>query len=54
MRDDDPNPMKRPTDRHEDDGVVPFFGTWRAIYTAVVISALVAMVLVALFSRWPY
>jgi hypothetical protein len=33
---------------------VPIFGTWRAIYTAVIVSALAMMGLVALFSAWPY
>ena len=46
--------MKNPPDRHDEDGPVPLFGTWRAIYTSVVVSALVVMVLVALFSRWPW
>jgi len=46
--------MKTLPDRHGEDGPVPLFGTWRAIYTAVVVSALVVMALVALFSRWPY
>ena len=49
-----PEPMNKPTDRQDDDGPVPVFGTWRAIYTAVVMSALAVMLLVALFSRWPY
>jgi hypothetical protein len=46
--------MKNPTDRHDENGPVPLFGSWRAIYAAVVVSALVVMALVALFSRWPY
>jgi hypothetical protein len=46
--------MKSLPDRHGEDGPVPLFGTWRAIYTAVVVSALVVMALVALFSRWSY
>jgi hypothetical protein len=33
---------------------VPLFGTWRAIYTAVALSALAVMLLLALFSRWPF
>jgi anti-sigma-K factor RskA len=36
------------------DDRVPLFGTWRAIYAAVAISALVVMALLALFSRWPF
>jgi hypothetical protein len=41
-------------DRPDLDDVVPVFGTWKAIYTAVVASAVVVMVLLALFSRWPW
>ena len=37
-----------------DDGPVPLFGTWRAIYTAVVVCALGVMVLLVLFSGWPW
>ena len=33
---------------------VPIFGTWRRIYTAVVLVNLAAMLLVYLFSRFPY
>jgi hypothetical protein len=46
--------MKSPHDPQDSEGPVPLFGTWPALYTAVVISALVVMGLVALFSRWPY
>jgi hypothetical protein len=38
----------------DDDDPVPIFGSWRAIYTAVVVWALIVMGLVALFQRWPY
>lgn len=38
----------------DDDEPVPVFGTWRAIYTAVVVWALVVMALVAVFQSWPY
>ena len=34
--------------------MVPLFGTWRAIYAAVAVAAVVVMVLLALFSRWPW
>jgi hypothetical protein len=37
-----------------DDEKVPLFGSWPRIYGAVVISALVVMALVVLFSRFPY
>ena len=33
---------------------VPIFGTWRRIYTAVIVCTIVTMGLVALFSSWPY
>jgi len=42
------------SDRRDDDGSVPLFGTWPRIYGAVVVSALVVMALLALFSGWPY
>jgi hypothetical protein len=38
----------------EPDETVPIFGTWRAIYSAVAVSALVVMGLIAAFSVWPY
>ena len=41
-------------DRRGDEKQVPFFGTWLRIYGAVVLSALVVMALLALFSGWPY
>ena len=41
-------------ERPDDDEKVPLFGTWRRIYAAVVVNALVIMALIALFSRWPY
>jgi hypothetical protein len=36
------------------DDPVPVFGSWPAIYTAVVLSALAVMGLVALFSSWSW
>ena len=33
---------------------VPIFGTWRGIYTAVIVSALAMMGLIAIFSAWPF
>lgn len=33
---------------------VPIFGTWRGIYTAVIVSAITIMGLIAVFSYWPY
>jgi hypothetical protein len=38
----------------EDDDPVPIFGTWRRIYAAVIVSALVVMALVAGFASFPY
>jgi hypothetical protein len=38
----------------EQDDPVPVFGSWRAIYTAVLVSAVVVMALVALFSATRY
>ena len=38
----------------DDHDPVPIFGTWRAIYTAVVVCNLIVMGLVALFQFWPY
>jgi len=43
-----------PEHRTDDDGPVPVFGSWRAIYAAVALTALAVMALLALFSRWPY
>jgi hypothetical protein len=37
-----------------DDARVPVFRTWPRIYTAVAVSALFVMALLALFARWPY
>jgi hypothetical protein len=43
----------RPESR-DPEGPVPVFGTWRAIYAAVLACALAVMALLALFSRWPF
>jgi hypothetical protein len=45
--------MSQSDPSHSDDRV-PVFGTWRAIYASVVVSALAVMALVFLFSRWPF
>ena len=37
-----------------DDDEVPIFGTWRGIYTAVILVALLWMGLIRLFSGWPW
>jgi hypothetical protein len=47
-------PERPPTPSAPSDGDVPLFGTWRRIHGAVVVSALVVMALLALFSRWPF
>jgi anti-sigma-K factor RskA len=46
--------MYPPRPPEPDDDRVPMFGSWRAIYAAVAVSALAVMVLLALFSRWPF
>ena len=47
-------PASPPERRTDDDGPVPLFGSWRAIYAAVVACAVAVMALLALFSRWPF
>ena len=36
------------------DDDVPIFGSWRGIYTAVIVCALTVMGLVAIFSNFPF
>jgi hypothetical protein len=38
----------------EEDDPVPVFGSWRAIYTAVIASAIAVMILIAIFSGFRY
>lgn len=38
----------------DDSDPVPLFGTWRGIYVAVLVSAVVVMGLIFVFSKWPY
>ncbi len=38
----------------EEEGRVPLFGSWRTLYAAVILCALMVMALLALFSRWPF
>jgi hypothetical protein len=38
----------------DDEERVPLFGTWPRIYAAVLVTAVLVMALVALFSRWPW
>ncbi len=51
--------MERPTGSEhqatpESDEPVPVFGSWARIYTAVVVSALVVMLFIALFTAWGF
>jgi len=41
-------------DSPRDEDTVPVFGTWRRIYAAVILCAVLVMGLVAVFSRWDY
>lgn len=45
---------RAPASEPEEEEPVPIFGSWPAIYWAVVISALVVMGLIALFSGWRF
>lgn len=48
-------PMASKTpDPPDDDDRVPLFGTWPRIYGAVIVTALLVMALLFLFSGWPY
>jgi hypothetical protein len=38
----------------DDQDPVPLFGSWRAIYSAVIATAILWIVLAAVFSRWPF
>jgi len=38
----------------DDDERVPVFGTWPAIYTAVIATAITVMGLIAVFTNWPW
>ena len=38
----------------DDDDPVPIFGTWRGIYTAVIVVLIACIALTAVFSHWPY
>jgi hypothetical protein len=37
-----------------DDDEVPIFGSWKAIYAAVVVTALTVLGLLALFQSWSF
>jgi len=47
-------PATRPGQDADESERVPIFGTWRRIYTAVVVCAVLVMALVYVFSVWPY
>ena len=47
-------PSRRAGPADDEQERVPIFGTWRAIYAAVIVSTLATMGLIALFSSWPY
>ena len=38
----------------DDDDVVPIFGSWRRIYSAVIVATVATLIFLALFSRWPF
>jgi hypothetical protein len=41
-------------DQNSDTGHVPLFGTWRNIYTAVLVTIVFMIGFVFVFSRFPY
>jgi hypothetical protein len=41
-------------DQNSDTGLVPVFGTWRNIYTAVIVVIVLMIAFVFAFSRFPY
>jgi hypothetical protein len=47
-------PDERPHHRPADEEPPPVLGSWNRLYGAVVLSALLVMVFVYLFSRWRY
>ncbi len=46
-------PEPRPPGR-DDEERVPLFGSWPAIHGAVIACAVLVMLLLAVFSRWPF
>jgi hypothetical protein len=46
--------MRQELEQHAPDEQVPVFGSWRAIYAAVAVTAVAVMLLLALFSAWPF
>jgi hypothetical protein len=47
-------PVDRPEDPVVGEERPPVFGTWRRMYAAVVLNAILVMALVFVFSRWRY
>jgi hypothetical protein len=47
-------PDERPDHRPADEEAPPVLGSWKRLYAAVVLNALLVMVLVFVFSRWRY
>jgi len=48
-------PLADPTrSRRSEDEAVPFFGTWRVAYGAVIVCALLTLLALFFFSRWPF
>ena len=48
-------PRARPPGATDDDEErVPLFGTWPRIYAAVIVTILLVMALIALFSNWDW
>ncbi len=47
------SPQPPAPERPDDEERVPLFGSWPVIHGAVIVCAVVVMVLLAVFSRWP-
>ena len=47
-------PEDRAVERSADEEAPPVLGSWKRLYGAVVLNALLVMVLVYVFSRWRY
>ena len=49
-----PMAQPQPDPAPDDEESVPLFGSWRRIYVAVVVSNIVVIALVTLFSHWSF
>ena len=47
-------PMATAQDENSDDFAVPVFGTWRNIYVSVLVTIVLIIAFVFVFSRYPY